>query len=90
MYTVIAHKIIIRKYSSWVFLFVHQKIALHKNNNNKKYFKTQTLAYTIMGKTADFTVLQTTLHEEGKPQTVNSEDAGCLPSDVFNHNRQLS
>ncbi len=39
------------------------------------------LGYTIMGKTADLTVVQKTiidtLHKEGKPQTFIAKDAGC-------------
>ncbi len=40
------------------------------------------LGYTIMGKTADLTVVQKaiidTLHKEGKPQTFIAKEAGCL------------
>ncbi len=39
------------------------------------------LSYTIMGKTADLTVVQKTiidtLHKEGKPQTFIGKEAGC-------------
>ncbi len=39
------------------------------------------LGYTIMGKTADLTVVQETiidtLHKEGKPQTFIVKEAGC-------------
>ncbi len=39
------------------------------------------LGYTIMGKTADLTVVQKTiidtLHKEGKPQTFIDKEAGC-------------
>ncbi len=39
------------------------------------------LGYTIMGKTADLTVVQKTiidtLHKEGKPQTFIAKEAGC-------------
>ncbi len=39
------------------------------------------LGYTIMGKTADLTVVQKTIidtiHKEGKPQTLISKEAGC-------------
>ncbi len=39
------------------------------------------LGYTIMGKTADLTVVQKkiidTLHKEGKPQTFIAKKAGC-------------
>ncbi len=53
------------------------------------------LCYTIMGKTADLTVVQKTtidiLHKEGKPQTFFAKEAGCSQSDVSKHvNRKLS
>ncbi len=53
------------------------------------------LGYTIMGKTADLTVVQKTiidtLHKEGKPQTFIAKEAGCSPSTVSKHvNRKLS
>ncbi len=53
------------------------------------------LGYTIMGKTADLTVVQKTiidtLHKEGKPQTFIVEEAGCSQSAVSKHaNRKLS
>ncbi len=53
------------------------------------------LAYTIMGKTADLTVVQKTvidtLHKEGKPQTLIAKEAGCSQSAVSKHvNRTLS
>ncbi len=53
------------------------------------------LGYTIMGKTADLTVVQKTiidtLHKEGKPQTLIAKDADCSESAVSNHvNRKLS
>ncbi len=53
------------------------------------------LGYTIMGKTADLTVVQKTiidtLHEEGKPQTFIAKEAGCSQSAVSKHvNRKLS
>ncbi len=53
------------------------------------------LGYTIMGKTADMTVVQKTiidtLHKEGKPQTFIAEEAGCSQSAVSKHvNRKLS
>ncbi len=52
------------------------------------------LGYTIMGKTADLTVVQKTisdtLHKEGKPQTFNAKEAGCSQSAVSKHvNRKL-
>ncbi len=51
--------------------------------------------YTIMGKTADLTVVQKTiidtLHKEGKPQTFIAKEAGCSQSAVSKHvNRELS
>ncbi len=53
------------------------------------------LGYTIMGKTADLTVVQKTiidtLHKEGKPQTWIAKEAGCSQSAVSKHvNRKLS
>ncbi len=53
------------------------------------------LGYTIMGKTADLTVVQktiiVTLHKEGKPQTFIAKEAGCSQSAVSKHvNRKLS
>ncbi len=53
------------------------------------------LGYTIMGKTADLTVVQKTiidtLHKEGKPQTFIAKEAGCSQSAVSKHvNRRLS
>ncbi len=53
------------------------------------------LGYTIMGKTADLTVVQKTiidtLHKECKPQTFIAKEAGCSQSAVSKHvNRKLS
>ncbi len=53
------------------------------------------LGYTIMGKTADLTVVQKTiidtLHKEGKLQTCIAKEAGCSLSAVSKHvNRKLS
>ncbi len=53
------------------------------------------LGYTIMGKTADLTVVQKTiidtLHKEGKTQTFIVKKAGCSQSAVSKHvNRKLS
>ncbi len=53
------------------------------------------LGYTIMGKTADLTVVQKTnidtLHKEGKPQTWVTKEAGCSQTAVSKHvNRKLS
>ncbi len=52
------------------------------------------LGYTIMGKTADLTVVQKTiidtLHKEGKPQTFIAKEAVCSQSAVYKHvNRKL-
>ncbi len=52
------------------------------------------LGYTIMGKTADLTVVQKTIidtfHKEGKPQTFIAKEAGCSQSAVSKHvNRKL-
>ncbi len=53
------------------------------------------LGYTIMGKTAELTVVQKTiidtLHKEGKPHTFIAEEAGCSQNAVFKHvTRKLS
>ncbi len=53
------------------------------------------LDHTIMGKTADQTVIQKTiidtLHKESKPQTFIAKEAGCSQSAVSKHvNRRLS
>ncbi len=53
------------------------------------------LGYTIMGKTADLTVVQKTiidtLHKEGKQQTLIAKEAGCSQSAISKHvNRKLS
>ncbi len=53
------------------------------------------LGDTIMGKTADLTVVQKTiidtLHKEGNPQTFIAKEAGCSQSAVSKHvNRKLS
>ncbi len=53
------------------------------------------LGYTIMGKTADLTVVQKTiidtLHKEEKTQTFITKEAGCSQSAVSKHvNRKLS
>ncbi len=53
------------------------------------------LVYTIMGKTADLTVVQKTiidpLHKESKTQTFIAKEAGCSQSAVSKHvNRKLS
>ncbi len=53
------------------------------------------LGYTIVGKTADLTVVQKTiidtLHKECKPQTFIAKEAGCSQSAVSKHvNRKLS
>ncbi len=50
------------------------------------------LGYTIMGKTADLTVVQKTiidtLHKEGKPQTLIAKEAHCSQSAVSKHVEQ--
>ncbi len=50
--------------------------------------------YTIMGKTADLTVVQKTIIDtlhKGKPQTFIAKEAGCSQSAVSKHvNRKLS
>ncbi len=53
------------------------------------------LGYTIMGKTADLTVVQKTIidtfHKESKPQTLIAKEAGCSQSAVSKHvNRKLN
>ncbi len=53
------------------------------------------LGFTIMGRTADLTVVQKTiidtLHKEGKPQTFIAKEAGCSQSAVSKHvNRKLN
>ncbi len=53
------------------------------------------LGYTIMGKTADLTIVQKTiidtLHKEDKPQTFIVKEVGCSQSPVSKHvNRKLS
>ncbi len=53
------------------------------------------LGYTIMGKTADLTVVQKTiigtLHKEVNPQTLIAKEPGCSQSAVSkNVNRELS
>ncbi len=58
-------------------------------------FQFGSLGYTIMGKTADLTVVQKTiidtLHKEGRPQTLIAKEAGCSQSAVSKHvNRKLS
>ncbi len=65
---------------SWVFKMVSQFGSLD---------------YTIMGKTADLTVVQKTiidtLHKEGEPQTFIAKEAGCSQSAVSKHvHRKLS
>ncbi len=52
------------------------------------------LGYTIVGKTADLTVVQKTiidtLHKEDKPQTFIAKEAGCSQSAVSKHiNRKV-
>ncbi len=64
------------------------------NHMSKVWEQTLKLA-SIMGKTADLTVVQKTiidtLHKEGKPQTFIAKEAGCSQSAVSKHvNRKLS
>ncbi len=51
--------------------------------------QSSSVGYTIMGKTADLTVVQKTtidtLHKEGKTQKVIAEEAGCSQSSVSKH-----
>ncbi len=61
----------------------------------KMFSQFGSLGDTIMGKTADLTVVQKTiidtLHKEGKPQTFIAKEAGCSQSAVSKHvNRKLS
>ncbi len=55
----------------------------------KMFSRFGSLGYTIMGKTADLTVVQKTiidiLHKEGKPQTFIAKEAGCSQSAVSKH-----
>ncbi len=55
----------------------------------KMVSKFGSLVNTIMGKTADLTVVQKTiinqLHKEGKPQTLIAKEAGCPQSAVSKH-----
>ncbi|KAI2647778.1 Transposable element Tc1 transposase [Labeo rohita] len=50
------------------------------------------LSYTIVGKTADLTVVQKTiidtLHKEGKPQTFIAKEAGCSQRPLLNHRQR--
>ncbi len=55
--------------------------------------QSSSVGYTVMGKTADLTVVQKTtidtLHKEGKTQKVIAKEAGCSPSSVSkNINRE--
>ncbi len=61
----------------------------------KRVYQFGSLGYTIMGKTADLTVVQKTiidtLHKEGKPHTFIAKEAGCSQSAVSKHvTRKLS
>ncbi len=55
----------------------------------KMFSQFGSLGYTIMGKTADLTVVQktiiNTLHKEGKPQTFIAKEAVCSQSAVSKH-----
>ncbi len=57
--------------------------------------QSSSVGYTIMGKTADLTVVQKTtidtLHKEGKTQKVIAKEAGCSQSSVSKHiNREAN
>lgn len=51
--------------------------------------QSSSVGYTIMGKTADLTVVQQmtidTVHKEGKTQKVIAKEAGCSQSSAFKH-----
>ena len=51
--------------------------------------QSSSVGYTIMGKTADLTVVQKTtidtLYKEGKTQKVIAKEAGCSQSSVSKH-----
>ncbi len=51
--------------------------------------RSSSVGYTIMGKTADLTVVQKTtidtLHKEGKTQKVIAKEPGCSQSSVSKH-----
>ncbi len=51
--------------------------------------QSSSVGYTIMGKTADLTVVQKTtidtLHKEGKTQKVIAKEAGCSQSSLSKH-----
>ncbi len=51
--------------------------------------QSSSVGYTIMGKTADLTVVQKTtidtLHKEGKTQKVIAKEAGCSQSSMSKH-----
>ncbi len=51
--------------------------------------QSSSVGYTIMGKTADLTVVQKTtidtLHKEGKTQNIIAKEAGCSQSSVSKH-----
>ncbi len=51
--------------------------------------QSSSVGYTIMGKTADLTVVQKTtidtLHKEGKTQKVIAKESGCSQSSVSKH-----
>ncbi len=68
---------------------------LQRFHEPSKWSQFGSLGYTIMGKTADQTVVQKTiidtLHKEGKPQTFIAKEAGCSQSAVSKHvNRKLN
>ncbi len=71
------------------------KIPAKVSSAFKMVSQFDSLGYTIMGKTADLTVVQKTiidtLHKEGKTQTFIAKDAGYSQSAVSKHvNRKLN
>ncbi|KAI2649443.1 hypothetical protein H4Q32_015398 [Labeo rohita] len=75
-----------------------KSVFTHQSATNQHRFSLRQLFQkgdTIMGKTADLTVVQRTtidtLHKEGKTQTFIAKEAGCSQSAVSKHvNRKLS
>ncbi|KAI2657623.1 Transposable element Tc1 transposase [Labeo rohita] len=73
----------------------HKSVLAQASRKDKNTLRFSSLGYTILGKTADLTVVQKTiidtLHKEGKPQTFIAKEAGCSQSAVSKHvNRKLS
>ncbi|KAI2662376.1 Pyruvate carboxylase, mitochondrial [Labeo rohita] len=84
-----------RAYSEALAAFGDGALFVEKFLEKPRHIEVQILGCTIMGKTADLTVVQKTiidtLHKEGKPQTFFAKEAGCLQSAVSKHvNRKLS